>query len=77
MKRFKKCLDISFLITMLLYVLLGAVIVVIQGISLFCQDGELCLWAKEVFLTPACVLCGCTSLISFGMSYLYKWKTTE
>lgn len=73
----KKCMDISFLITMLLYVLLGVVIVAIQAVSLFCQDGALCLWAKETLLTPACVLCGCTSLISFGMSYLYKWKTTD
>ena len=77
MNFFKKCMDVSFLVTMLLYVGLGAVIVVIQAVALFTQNGALCLWAKDTFLTPACILCGCTSLISFVMSYVYKWKAAE
>lgn len=76
MEKLKKWMDISFLVTMALYVLMGAAIVVIQGAALLTKNAELCLWAKDTLLTPACAVCGCTSLIAFGMSYLYKWKTT-
>lgn len=74
---FKKCLDVSFLITMVAYVILGVIIVAIQAVSLFTMNGELCLWAKNTFLVPACVVCGCTGLISFVMSYVYHWKPAD
>lgn len=73
----KKMLNILFLFTMLLYVLLGVIVVVIQAGSIVFQDGGLCLWARDTFLAPACVLCGCTSLISFAMSYIYDWKMKD
>ena len=42
MDALKKFLDVLFLITMVLYVLLAAVIVLGQTVSLFTLNGELC-----------------------------------
>jgi hypothetical protein len=77
METIKKIMDILFLITMVLYIGISAVIVFGQAFAILSLDGSLCLWFKEHLLAPACVFCGCTGLISFGMSYIYKWKSNE
>lgn len=73
MKHIKKGLDFFFLLTMILYVILGVLIVLGQTVAILCGNGELCLWFLDTLLPPACVVCGITSLISFGMKYFSRW----
>lgn len=77
MDALKKFLDVLFLITMVLYVLLAAVIVLGQTVSLFTLNGELCAWFMDTFLVPACAICSCTGLIAYGMSYIYRWNAQD
>lgn len=77
MEKFKKLLDFAFLITMLAYIGLSAVIVFGQTFAVLSLNGPLCLWFKEHFLVPACTFCGCTGLIAFVMSYIYKWNSNN
>lgn len=77
MDTLKKLMDLLFLVTMLLYVALAGIIVLGQVISLFSLNRTLCEWFYDTFLIPACVSCGCTSLLSFVMSYLYRWKSND
>lgn len=77
MKLLKKLLDTLFLITMVLYVALAAVIVIGQTLALFSLDGRLCTWMMDIFLIPACAVCSCTGLIAYVMSYLYHWNSGD
>lgn len=77
METIKKILDALFLITMVLYVLLAAVIVLGQTVSLFSLNGELCTWFMDTFLVPACAICSCTGLIAYVMSYIYRWNSND
>lgn len=77
MELVKKILDMLFLITMLLYVLLAAVIVLGQTAALFSLNGALCTWFMDTFLIPACATCSCTGLIAYVMSYIYRWNSGD
>ena len=74
MKPFMKILDRFFILTMLLYLGLGAVIALIQAFAILTGNGALSVWATEIFLPPACIACACTSLIAWFLSYLHKKK---
>lgn len=77
MEALKKVLDALFLITMLLYMALAAVIVAGQLAALLSLNGELCLWFKDRLLVPACAVCSVTGLIAYVMSYIYRWESGD
>lgn len=77
MERFKKILDTLFLVTMLLYIALAAVIVVGQAAALLGLNGSLCIWFSKRFMVPACAVCSVTALIAYGMSYIYHWRSED
>ena len=77
MEKIKKLLDCLFLLTMLLYIGISAVIVFGQAVAIIQLNGPLCIWFKEHLLVPACVFCCCTGLISYVMSYIYKWESKD
>lgn len=77
MEGLKKFLDVIFLVTMLLYVALAAIIVVGQAVALVGLNGSLCIWFSEHFMVPACAVCSVTGLVAYGMSYIYRWNAQD
>lgn len=72
MNSLKKLLNLWYIMTMLLYLVLGAVIVLVQAFAVLSGNGALSIWATDVFLPPACIACTCTSMIAWLLSYLHK-----
>ncbi len=74
MESFKKLLDVVFIITMILYIVLSFCIVFGQIGALAMLNGPLTALVESSLLKTTCMICSVTGLAAYVMSYLYRWK---
>ncbi|MEG1848924.1 MAG: cobalt ABC transporter substrate-binding protein [Oscillospiraceae bacterium] len=74
MDSIKKLLDLVFMITMALFIVLSFIIVFGQVFALVTLNGALAAFFKSTLLKPTCMICSVTGIAAYIMSYIYKWK---
>lgn len=69
-----KILNIFFIIAMIIFAALGAILVFGQLFSVFALNGSLAVQLKALLFKPACAVSATACMISFVMRYLEQKK---
>ncbi|WP_156914595.1 hypothetical protein [Thermocrispum municipale] len=72
-----RTLDITFRVSLALFLIGGVVVVVTQAIGLVVRNGPLVESVVEWAGTPTYVLAGIAGLLGFVLSYVKGWDTSD
>lgn len=73
----KNILNKVFLACACIALLLAAAYVVVEIIAVVTANGSLTVWAEENLETPVCIMCSVTAIVTFVMSYVFRWTSGD
>ena len=73
----KKLLNYMFIACAALALLLAFGYVAVELAAVITGNGSLTIWAESDLEAPVCIMCSLTAIVSFIMSYVFRWTSGD
>ena len=73
----KKLLNYLFIACAALALLLAFGYVAVEMAAVITGNGSLTIWAESPLEAPVCIMCSLTAIVSFIMSYVFRWTSGD
>ena len=73
----KKLLNYVFIACAGLALLLAFGYVAVEMAAVITGNGSLTIWAESHLEAPVCIMCSLTAIVSFIMSYVFRWTSGD
>lgn len=73
----KKLLNYLFIACAALALLLAFGYVAVEIAAVITGNGSLTIWAESHLEAPVCIMCSLTAIVSFIMSYVFRWTSGD
>lgn len=73
----KKLLNYMFIACAALALLLAFGYVTVELAAVLTGNGSLTIWAENHLEAPVCIMCSLTAIVSFIMSYAFRWTSGD
>lgn len=73
----KKILNKVFLLCICAALAIAAIYVAVEIVAVVTANGSLTIWAEKYLETPVCMMCSIAAIVTFVMSYVFRWTSGD